>query len=230
MMNWLIQNRDIIEILYFLSGVITSIGILIAFIQLRKTNKQLILSSKLLEVSNKDIELRSKREAISIALRECDIFKERIGKLFEFEVENGFTYYEGKINEFENEKLNQEASNWLEETINLFGVSELLSEVENILENFSSYFISELADSDTAFKRVGDIYIIYFKFIYPYIVQKRNESNKDRRNIYSVQLFNSWNTKIELKELESKMQKIQNEMNQKILKEEKGPIGTNLND
>lgn len=229
-MSNILEYRAILEIVYFATGIFTFIGIIVAIIQLHKTNIQLGLTRKIIQVSNTDIELRSKRESISISLRECAILNERISNLYQYETEKGFKFYEGKIDGFQIENLNDEAKNWLDSNLNLYGVSDLLNEVENTLENFSSYFESYLGDKETAFKRVGEIYVIYFKFVYPFIASRRNENNIERRNIYSVNLYNDWNTKIELKELESKKNKIQNEMNQRILKAEISPLGTSMVD
>ncbi|MCG6146568.1 hypothetical protein [Leptospira bandrabouensis] len=218
--------RAYVEIGYFVAGIITSIGIIIAFIQLIKSNEQLKISHKLLKTSIIDIELRSKRESITIALEQSDKLKERLSKLSELEFSQKFKYYSGPLNGFESNLMPKEGKLWLEENLSLYGIEDFLSQIEHILEHFSSYFVSQLADENTAFIRSGEIYTVYFKSIYPYLVSDIDEKNKERKNVFSIRLFNLWNEKIEVKEIKEQILKLQSELNQKELREDITPIGT----
>jgi hypothetical protein len=87
--NTFLTVRSILELLYFLSGVVLAgVGvvalyqIVVASRALKTANENLVLAAAAVETARLDIELRSKREAVTLAADKCAEFAATIGQTY----------------------------------------------------------------------------------------------------------------------------------------------------
>jgi hypothetical protein len=204
----LIMLRDILEVIYYVSGIVlVGFGfyglkqVKIGLNQLKVGMSQVSISIEMLEIAKQDVEIRSKREAAILAIQQSEMFAREVLPQFgeikkawkkysipEFEFNGIFTFNRNvkTILDFQ-EKVNK-AVKWrfTNKSYQLL-FSEYIS-VCNKLESLASYFIKEIADDNVVFESIGKAYCNIIESLYPYIclIDEKNELYVNLKGLYRV--------------------------------------------
>ncbi len=210
--------KNVIEILYYLSGpalvVIAAIGLY-----------QLYLAKR-------DIQLRSQREAATLAAAEARHFNTRIIELttqarsatFAEKIE----LYEGEVGDFSPDSVKDAALGRLWDDAHhqpkaaqaLGVINSLLNE----LEAFALYFTKGVADEEIAFVAVGRYFCDLVRRYYPVIAKSRTEKQEDAFQPI-VDLYHIWHARVAEPSLKKKAEAIKQEL-ASLPKPRVKPIGT----
>ena len=183
-MNYLLQHKAIIEILYLLSGPIMIIGVFIAIIQLR--------------IIKNDISTKYKRESIKETLY---IFENKIQKIESLRTILGDAENKEEIeetppfcNSFSQTDF-PENDPWLEKFIASYETYNAAIDVMNEVELMVHYITSGIADEDLAFSLQGKYLIKTINNLRCYISALRHEDNK---GLYEqvICLYDKWSSRI----------------------------------
>ena len=214
-MEYIDTSKSILENLYYLSGILILISIVIGLIQL--------------SFAKKTLNINSKREAANLAVKQIDLYMTQIiplqNKLYHLEKEKGINKVKVDVGEFNYmglisimglEEYSKAFTNRMELS------SEILS-VLNIMEAFSVYFIKEVADEEIAYSSVGTTFIHSVEGLYFDIASCIDEKNESFQNL--IKLYDVWNKKKTLNSLEKDKNKLTEQIRKiKLIKIK--PLGT----
>ena len=175
------QSPPIREYLEMASFVATIALALFAALAL----KQIVVAKDALVVAKDDIKIRSRREAIALAAKQCEDFAATIQKIDNLELE--FTKNHVKIRNswelanknFDDTTLKDQkaARVWIQEV-----ESKKLGNTANIilthLEAFAIYFAVGAADEEVAFPVAGPVFCSYVENLTPWLILLRSQTDK----------------------------------------------------
>lgn len=196
--------KDILEIIYFVSGPIIAFFAFKALGQIKEAKKQVSETKESRIVS-------SKREAYKIAADKCDCFMATIipliNNLDKAVRENEITFFEKSIVEISNDGIKVKPRFKDKEEIDkVFGLPNL--ELFNPLESFSLFFASGVADENIGYLTIGQTYCSSVRRFLPLIVML----SKDKHFVNILYLFRIWNSRIEKEKLEKEKKRIDKEL------------------
>jgi hypothetical protein len=214
--HWLEQLSQI-------ANIVLAIAALLALWQLR-------LAASQIKLSRSDIQLRSRRESIAIALDQCKRFaheivphtdllnKEMMGRKYPLSanVDPTFPFIPKDADPLV-------VQIWVNEVELRVKIVQLLNE----LESFAMYFASELADESLAFTPTAATFCYtceYYRFFIGFYRQP------DKMKLYQnlVKLYSIWKPRVERTVLEEQ-QKLLESKKQKLPADKKGtPLGTDF--
>ena len=187
------STKSLLENLYYLSGVLILISIIIGLIQL--------------SFAKKTLKINSKRDAATLAAKQIEIYMTRViplhNKIFLTEIKEKIGRPEIKVGEFTTEALiekmgKDEYMKVVKERIKLLSIS--LATL-NSMEAFSVYFIKEVADEEIAFSSVGRTFTKSVESLYFDIASCRNKESKPFQNL--IELYGIWKNKLSKEKLEN---------------------------
>jgi hypothetical protein len=204
--------KDIVEIIYFLSGPI------IAFLAF-KGLKQISLTKELANIN-------AKRESYKLAVEECRKFSDEIVPIIDSFNEKvtkyNIRYFKESKVEIGNNQLTVEPFiNYKEHPIVIQNVVNEVYILINKLIAFSLFFISGIAAEEVAFTAAAEIYCATIKKLSPVLVKQPDFNSDDSL----VKLFFIWYKRLEVVKAKKEMEKLENIINDNkttIIK----PIGT----
>lgn len=235
-----------LEQLSWMANVLLAIGALIAVWQVRAAIKQakcalqqneiaisqLKIMGDQLELTKTDIMLRSKREAIAVALEQCKRFAEHIvpafDKLGPELIRKGY-HKELPLNtDPQFPVIPQKADPvgvhiWLSDVTLRTSIVQALNE----LESFAMYFANDLADESVAFIPAGQSFCCICEYYRLFIgVYRQPDKVKLYQNL--VKLYGIWKPRLERTVLEEQGKLLESKI-QKLPEDKKGkPLGTVL--
>jgi len=216
--NYLVNHRAIFEFIYFLSGPLL---VIIGCIGLTQLN-----------IAKKDITLRCKREAATLATLQCQRYFAEIIPLndelyISLKKEEIVLKQIKDIKEFSRKALfcamSKEQINKLITVAVKIEIADILSKDLNAMESFAVYFVKGVADEDIAFSSVGLTFCNSVERLYPFICILHGDSLPYYyHNI--VMLYQIWSSKAKKYNLENLSNEIKNKL--KTMKVDKiDPIG-----
>lgn len=196
--------KDILEIIYFISGPVIAC---VAFKALEQINE----AKKQVEEARASRIIGTKREGYKIAADKCDYFMTVIIPLInnlDTQVKsNKITFFEKSQVEITADKIKiSPCFQNDEERKKVFNLPNL--DLLNPLESFSLFFTSGVADENVGYLTIGKTYCTTVKKYLPLIAGLSNE--KYFLNI--LKLFKIWNNRIEKENLEKEKQVIENKL------------------
>lgn len=152
------EIRFILEGLYYFAGIILSISVVVAIVQLRQSKK---LS-----------QMHSKRDAAKVAVQQCNYFGKEIVqdvthllKLFD---DKKITLLHDVTVEFSKEGMSCNTSSLSQEQLALLGECSMeMSKTMNMLEGFALMFSTGVADEDIGFLSCGRGFVRIFEQLFP---------------------------------------------------------------
>ena len=189
--------RDILEILFFISGIVVALAALVALYQL-------ILTKRLNQ-------LNAKRAACSLAIERCQFYLTQVIALLDaldnklkesgirsfgttkIHIEKGAVRFSIKLQTLNNEQI--------------LAMARSLQVACNALESFSVSFISGAAAKSVAFSTVGWTFCSSVELLLPHIVPLSQSGNYQN----TAKLFVLWYPRLKKHELEQKKQLLQQE-------------------
>ncbi|USH01083.1 hypothetical protein K6Q96_09025 [Grimontia kaedaensis] len=187
-MEYLIENRQYLEILYFISGPLTLIGVAIALIQLY--------------LFKRDLNTKYRRESMQLTL---EMFHPKSLRLSELsrKMDDAFELEEIEIpnievKEFLYESIQNEPwTKKFQDSIEAYNASiDYLCEVDHIAQ----VVLSGLADEEFAFKCQGSYFVEVVNEAKPMILAIRNSDNSEVFRD-TIDLYNLWNAKVKKQKL-----------------------------
>jgi hypothetical protein len=192
--------------------------------------EQLKLAASQLEISRADIILRSRREAISVALEQCERFAETILPHFDVLTRELLaknyklaTNVDPDFPFIKKEADPQGAEIWASDADRQVRIVRALNE----LESFAMYFASDLADESVAFTPAAGSFCQICEYYRLFIgVYRQPEKMRLYQNL--VKLYGMWKPRLERTVLEEQSKLIETKK-QKLPSDKRGtPLGTNL--
>lgn len=192
MMGWLLAQRAVFEVLYFISGIILAGTVIAAIVQVR-----LLISQ--MELLKQDIKTRNQRAAAEKSIEHMNWYAKEFIPTSELFVNalqrEGVAKYSGKINpEFlfdENCKFDTKTKESLR-----IKLENNLGDVMNPLESFSASFIHGVAEEKVAFSPIARDFCDTVEWVYDVICYLRKDGKIEKyANI--IKLYNIWNNRIE---------------------------------
>jgi len=185
-------SKSIVENLYYLSGILLTISLLIGIYQLYLTKRV--------------FKITSKRAAAEIAVKQIDIFTDKIvpllNNLFEAEKKHGITKPKIEIRSFTRKHLVEKLKDSEFKRIKTEREKVMLLSIEtlNSLEAFSVYFVKKCADEEIAYSALGRTFCESIEGLYFDISFLRPEGREDSfQNI--IDLFKIWNKRLKIEKL-----------------------------
>lgn len=203
-MTFFNSEMSIVENLYYLSGTLLLISLLLGIYQLHLTKKVFNTTSK--------------REAASIAMKQIEVFTEKIvpllNKLFESEQNIGIVKPKIKPVSFTRSHIIEQFGETEFQKIKEERKAVILSSIEvlNSLEAFSVYFTNDCADKEIGYSALGRTFCESIEGLYFDLSYLRPVSRDDSfPNI--IQLYKIWNKKFIKEKLNEELALINHEMN-----------------
>lgn len=198
--------RNILEVIYFISGPVVAYFAFRALAQINEAKKQVTETKESRIIS-------SKREAYKIAADKCDYFMTTIIPLIDnldrAVKASGVTYFEKsqveitadgmKVNPFYNDK---------EEIVKVFSLPNL--ELFNPLESFSLFFVSGVAEEEIGYLTIGNTYCNTVRKYAPLLVTL-SEGKYFKNTLF---LFKIWNARLEKENLEKEKTRIDKQLSE----------------
>jgi len=243
--EWLLSPglRSILELAYFVSGVVLACATLLVLYQIRVAKRtlaalqqQVTIATAALTVARDDIRIRSQREAVVLAAARCEKFAEhvlpRVSANIRHIQELGIQLRAWDISEssFDDSAYIQrpEVQTWLASTQNRRESLEPTLSVMNDLEAFAIYFARGAADEAVAYPVVGAIFCAWVQNFAPQLIAARTHmvhglTSGPYQN--TVELYKLWSIRARRKELEVSADRISRELSG-LPPSEVRPIGT----
>ena len=216
-------NAHLLEQLSSIANIVLALAALLALWQLR-------LAASQLRLSRSDIQLRSRRESIAIALDQCKrfaheivphtdtVYREMMARKYPISTDIDPTF---PMISKEADPLG--AQIWVNEIELRIKIVQMLNE----LESFAMYFASDLADESVAFTPTAVSFCQtceYYRFFIG--VYRQPDKMKLYQNL--VKLYSIWRPRLERTVLEEQAKLLESKK-QKLPADKKGtPLGTNL--
>ena len=229
------QIRTVLELLYFLSGIILAIVGTIALVQiflakrtLSTAQKNLQLAVEAIEIAKTDIQVRSEREAVVLAAERCDIYANEIlpfiGDLLVEMYSKGISVEEWKLvnTSLDDSSLSNwdKANAWLDK-IDLT-ISNQIITFFNKLESLSVYFVKGAADEQVAFPSIAITFCSDIEKLAPFLIKLRQQRTTKHTKNYiehpsgpfqnTIQLYAIWADRIKKQDLELSASRITQEL------------------
>lgn len=193
-MEILDTSKSLLENLYYLSGILILVSIVLGLIQISLAKKTLMISAK--------------RDAATLAAKQIEIYMTRViplqNKLYHFEKKEKLERPELTVGAFTNEALieqmgEEEHLRVLEERLK---TTSLSLAILNSMEAFSVYFIKEVADEEIAFSSIGKTFTKSIESMYFDLASCRfNKDSKSFQNL--IELYGIWKNKLSKEQLEN---------------------------
>jgi len=186
-------SRSVLENLYYLSGVLILISIVIGL-------RQLYLTKSTLEIN-------SKREAASLAAKQVEVYTTRIipllNKVFFEEQRQKVIHFDVEVDEFKASALikNMGEEKYQAAILERIKICTIVLEAINAMEAFSVYFIKEVADEEIAFSSVGRTFTKSVESLYFDIsCVLADDNDKSFQNL--IKLYDMWSKRLKKERLE----------------------------
>lgn len=214
-MEYIDTSKSLLENLYYLSGILILISIVIGLFQL--------------SIAKKTLNINSQREAASLAVKQIDIYMTQIiplqNQLYHIEQEKKIGKIKIDIGEFNSQyvmkKMGKEE--FLKAVSKRMDILGEIVAVLNIMEAFSVYFIKEVADEEIAFSSVGTTFIHSVENLYFDIAVLNIDKADSFQNL--IKLYDIWSKKKQLNNLQKAKIILADQM-AKIKPTKIKPIGT----
>ncbi|MBX2947634.1 MAG: hypothetical protein KF704_00030 [Crocinitomicaceae bacterium] len=198
--------RDILEIIYFISGPVVAYFAFKALGQINEAKKQVTETKESRIIS-------SKREAYKIAAEKCEYFMTTIIPLIDnldrAVKESGVTYFEKSQVEITTDGIKVKPFYKDKDEINkVFNLPNL--ELFNPLESFSLFFVSGVAEEKIGYLTIGSTYCNTVRTYAPLIVTLSNEKHFNN----TLYLFKTWNARQEKENLEKEKTRIDKQLSE----------------
>jgi hypothetical protein len=200
--------KDWFELIYYISGIVLIIGIVIGI-------KQLKIAKDEIKLLKNDYEVKNKRAAIEKSIEYLNVFATefipKAGKVT-LEIEKKVNQmYKGPINkEFRFDSNCNPDAQYIQDIIKASVECGAIN-VLNRFEYFSAAFVSGLADEDLAFSPLSRIYCEYIEGLYVILCYLRRDEDHNSFD-YTVQLYNTWEKRLEKTKLEKRRSKLDDEI------------------
>lgn len=233
-MQWLIEHKDLFEVLSYLSVIIGSAAAVFAAFQIYYAKESVKLAASSFDLAKTDSHIRLKREAIVIAAERCEQFAREILPFLNANVEEITRI--GISNEawqLENHLLNESsikdwdaANEWLAK-LRPSPIGNDVVRALNILESFAIYFVKGAADEQVAFPSIGVSFCLYINKVAPYLILLRQkkllrQASGPFQNIAA--LYSLWSDRLNKEALQLESNKINEKLSQ-IHSAEIPPVG-----
>lgn len=187
--------KEILEIIYYLTGPALVIVALIGL-------KQIKIAAEQIKETRESRKISSKREAYKIAAEQCKYYLETIipilNKLDEIIEEKNLEYFTKSEISITEESIGIKPylnDNALDKVFS--SCLEEFSTAINLIEGFSVYFVSGIAAENVGYKTLGRTYTRSVKKLLPIIIP----FGKDKSFEHTKSLFFTWNSRIENEKL-----------------------------
>lgn len=187
------STKSLLENLYYLSGILILISIIIALIQL--------------SIAKKTLKINSKRDAATLAAKQVEIYMTRViplhNKIFHYELKEKIERPEISVGEFTTEVLIEKMGKdeYLKVAKERMKLLSICLATLNSMEAFSVYFIKEVADEEIAFSSVGRTFTKSVESLYFDIASCRSKESKPFQNL--IELYGIWKNKLSKEKLEN---------------------------
>jgi hypothetical protein len=196
--------RSILELAYFVATIVLALVGCAALYQL-------VFLKRSIDVAKEDIELRSKREAVTLAAERSEVFaNEIIPKVHEHLQQMANAQVPIKKWELVDGKFEKSSIIDWSEAEGWFGRVKAANQTTpcirmlNLLESFAMYFAEGAADEHVAFPAVGPVFCEYVNRLAPCLIFLRlhepNIPSGPYQNI--IALFGAWSSRMKKEELE----------------------------
>jgi len=202
--------RSFLELAYFVATIVLALVGCAALYQL-------VFLKRSIDVAKEDIELRSKREAVTLAAERSEVFAntiipqvhEHMQQMANAQVP--IRKWDLVDSKFEKSSVVDwgEAEAWFSK-VKAANLTNACISMLNLLESFAMYFAKGAADEQVAFPAVGPVFCEYVDRLAPcLIVLRRHEPNIPSgpyQNI--IALFGAWSSRMKKEELELQQSQI----------------------
>lgn len=191
-MTYIDTSKSVLENLYYLSGILILISIVIGIFQL--------------SIAKTTLNINSQREAANLAVKQIDIYMTQIiplqNNLYKVEKEKSVDKIKMEIGDFKAEFLINKIGGveYMELLKKRMALSTEVLSVLNIMEAFSVYFVKGVADEEIAFSSIGTTFINSVENLYFDISSCNYEKSENFQNL--IKLYELWNKKKELNNLQ----------------------------
>jgi hypothetical protein len=211
-------SKSIVENASYLSGPIIALLGLIVFFQLRLAKKATVITSKrqAAELSTKQIEIYY-NVIIPLHTKFMDLLVAE--KFDNVEIRNLKNFTSNELSSGKEDNLLEEAE-FLHKNV----IPAL--DAMNSMEAFSTYFIKGVADEEIAFSSLGRTFCYTVKiYSFVYCILRDGESHDVLPYENTIKLYDSWNSQLNSKRIESELKKKTEEL-KKIKIEKINILGT----
>lgn len=222
-----------IEVAYWIAGIVVALAVIYGLKQVRAAIgqakaalEQNRLSLEQIELSRKDIMLRSKREALALAIKECEYWaNEIVPCLDKLNVKlSNSKYVPTPLPNMDFpvvEKPHESAIRvWNDLPLRIEVISAL-----NKMEAFAMYFATDLAEEDAAFLPTGGPFCNACRHLSVFIGAYRQDNQvKLYNNI--VKLYGIWKPKADMAVLQNQEQALQIQKSKLPQPKPRPPLGT----
>lgn len=199
MLQLLTNFRPYLEALYFASGVVLTVGLLVAWAQLAAFRRDAVVRNERL-AKEKAVEACSRYLTTYVGLSKV-FFKDRTcAKL---------PSYNGEIGDFSSRSLSPRQT----ADAAARGMCESCLPALNELELISSTFITGVADERTGFQIIGRSFCATVRHMYDIIAILRGEDRAQPYWFNIVALYNLWEPRLATGELESQAEELHRKIN-----------------
>jgi hypothetical protein len=222
-----------IEVVYWIAGIIVAVAVVFGLKQVRAAIgqakaalEQNRLSLEQIELSRKDIMLRSKREALALAIKECEYWaNEIVPCLDKLNIKlNNIKYVATPLTNTDFPPVEKPH----ESAVRVWNDLPLRTEVVSVLnkmEAFAMYFATDLATEDAAFLPTGGPFCRACRHLSVFIGAYRQDNQvKLYNNI--VKLYGIWAPRAELAVLQNQEQALQAQKSKLTQSKPRAPLGT----
>ncbi|MHA2815067.1 DUF4760 domain-containing protein [Vibrio campbellii] len=215
MEDFISKYKDLAEFIYYLTGPLTLIGVVVAMVQLY--------------FYRQDMKIKIKRESLQLSLATLERKFAEIDaaetKAFECDDYDDFPVFEGEIKGLRRDLIYC-SNDWLEkmdeDDAPDFTYKMMLC--LNHLETLSQYILSGICDENQCFKLEGPLFLSYVENLKEFIAHARTEGNETSyENI--VTLYDMWTLKANESELIRQKITIEQQLNKSKIYKKLKTIG-----
>jgi len=189
--SFVASARPILELLYFVAGILLTIGLGFTYLQLRMLKH--------------DLNTKNVRSAREKALEACDRYFDRYVPLTNKYLEDrgNLPTYEGPIGDFSDASIPATFRDFAKERFKIYSWVAAINQLEFI----AAHFCSEVADEQAAFPIIGRSYVRTVELHYDLLAL--SHSNKASPYYHSIiELYSIWKTRLQSAELNQKKSEI----------------------
>lgn len=194
-MEFVSKYKDIAEFVYFLSGPLLLIGLIIGIYQIKYLKR--------------DLSIRVSRESmlLSVSIME-DKFKDIRRVISDVSKEHFILEFNGEVNGFEISTI-VDKDNWKEqyESDEYYEFRSSTKSCLNSLETLAQYIYSGICDEQLCYKLENTLFIDYVEYFQQYIaIARKNEDDPTYEHI--IKLYYLWHKRLEHDNLSNDRNKI----------------------
>lgn len=199
-------TKDILEILYFISGPALVLIGYFALSQIKVAREQIEAQREASKINSKRDALRTTSEQVT---RYCNEIIDLQNKLDHRIEAGGIKFFEKSKVKISGDNIQVNPCSDENERKKLLSIMMEFTNVMNAMEGFSIYFISGVADEKVAYLSLSNTFCGFIKKVLPLVVPVISDGH---RLSATIKLFHIWNARLEAESLKQQKEDLEKKL------------------